>query len=261
MTPDWYSLTGKRAFVAGASRGIGLAIAEQLAAAGAEVVLAARSIDKLQEHAARLHGKAVALDVTDSASIQKAANEVGDVDILVNVAGTNIRLPFENYSREQYDHLLQTNLHGLVELTQLIGGQMVARYKAAPASQKPKAKIIFIGSLTSLLGFPYLSIYGITKGAIGELTRCLAAEWGQYGIQVNCIAPGFIETDLNREMWKAGPMRDWLRGSQANPEMGTAADVAPLAVFLAGAGADYITGQVIPVDGGHTTTGNWPFKP
>ena len=123
-------------------------------------------------------------------------------------------------------------------------------------------KIIMIGSLMSLLGLPYISVYAMTKGALGQLTKALAAEWGRYNIQVNCIAPGFIVTDLNRKMWEeSSQMREWLKGAQANPRLGTPEDIAPLAVFLAGRGADYITGQIIAVDGGYTTTAVWPFEP
>ncbi len=97
-------------------------------------------------------------------------------------------------------------------------------------------KVITIGSLMSLLGLPYLSIYAITKGALGQLTKVLAAEWGKYNIQVNCIAPGFILTDLNRSMWQQPRMSEWLKGSQANPRLGSVEDIAPLAVFLSGRG-------------------------
>jgi gluconate 5-dehydrogenase len=248
-----FSLQGKRAFVAGASRGIGLAIAKGLAAAGAEVLLAARSLDTLQAEAAALNGRAIQLDITSSESIRAAAESAGDVDILVNVAGTNVRKPFEDYTREDYNYILSTNLHGLVELTQLIGGRMKQRRKGG--------KIINIGSLTSLRAFPFVSIYAITKGALGQLTMALAAEWGRDNIQVNCIAPGFILTSLNQEMWKRDDMRQWLAASQANPNLGKPEDIAPLAVFLAGHGADYITGQIIAVDGGYTTTAVWPYQP
>jgi NAD(P)-dependent dehydrogenase (short-subunit alcohol dehydrogenase family) len=134
---------------------------------------------------------------------------------------------------------MRTNLHGIVELTQQIGARMIARGAGG--------KIIMIGSLMSLLGLPYLSVYAMTKGALGQLTKALAAEWGRYNIQVNCIAPGFIVTDLNRHMWESPerPMREWLKGAQANPRLGAPDDIAPLAVFLAGRGADYITGQII----------------
>ncbi|MBI3472996.1 MAG: SDR family oxidoreductase [Candidatus Solibacter usitatus] len=250
-----FSLSGRTALVAGASRGIGLAIAKGLYEAGARTILAARSLDKLEQEARALgeRASAVRLDVKDSASIEACVEAAGEIDILVNVSGVNLRKPFERYSREEYEHILQTNLHGIVELTQRAGAGMIARGKGG--------KVINIGSLMSLLGLPYLSVYAITKGALGQLTKVLAAEWGRHNIQVNCIAPGFILTDLNREMWGEGKMREWLRGAQANPRMGTPEDIAPLAVFLSGRGSDYITGQIIPVDGGYTTTAVWPFEP
>lgn len=239
--------------MAGASRGIGLAIAKAMAGAGAEVVLGARSLDKLKEEAAALNGTAVHLDITSSDSIYEAAKAVGDVDILVNVAGTNIRKNFEDYTPDEYRFIMDTNLNGIVELTQHIGKRMKARRKGG--------KVINIGSLMSLRGLPYLSIYAITKGGLAQLTMVLAAEWGPDNIQVNCIAPGFILTSLNQQMWEQTGMKDWLCASQANPHMGTPEDIAPLAVFLAGRGSNYITGQVIAADGGYTTTSAWPYRP
>lgn len=258
MNLDVFSLQGKTALVAGASRGIGLAIAQALAAAGAETVLAARSAGKLEARATELTAqgyaaRALPLDFSSSESVRAAAEGVGAVDILVNVAGTNIRRPFEKYSKEEYEHILQTNLHGIVELTQLMGARMIERGRGG--------KVINIGSLMSLLGLPYLSVYAITKGALGQLTKALAAEWGRHNIQVNCIAPGFILTDLNRDMWRKPEMEEWLRRSQANPRLGVPEDIAPLALFLSGRGSDYITGQIIAVDGGYTTTSVWPFEP
>lgn len=255
---DIFSLAGKTALVAGASRGIGLAIAQEIAAAGAHTILGARSMDKLEFHAKALAEKgysaaALRMDISDSQSIDTAVRSLGSIDILINVAGMNIRKPFENYSKQEYDTILQTNLHGLVELTQRVGAKMIARHAGG--------KIVTIGSLMSLVGLPYLSVYAITKGALGQLTKALAAEWGKYDIQVNCIAPGFILTDLNRSIWQQPKMADWIRSSQANPRIGSPEDIAPLAVFLSGRGSNYITGQIIPVDGGYTTTAVWPFEP
>lgn len=252
-----FSLRGKTALVAGASRGIGLSIAEAIAAAGAHTVLASRSVEKLETEAARLRGQgysaaALALDVTSSDSIRQAVDALPSIDILVNVAGANIRKRFEEFTKEEYQYLLKTNLDGLFELTQLVGKKMIAAGKGG--------RIVMIGSLMSILGLPYLGVYAVTKGALGQLAKVLAAEWGRYGIQVNCIAPGFVITDLNRAMWQDPKMHDWLKGVQANPEPGTPGDVAPLAVFLCGAGARYITGQIIAVDGGYSTTRVWPFE-
>jgi NAD(P)-dependent dehydrogenase (short-subunit alcohol dehydrogenase family) len=251
-------ISGKTALVAGASRGIGLAIAKAIAAEGAHTILAARSMEALQGAASvlkqnGLSAEARPLDMSDSEAIRHLTESLPPVDILINVAGTNIRKPFEQYTKDEYAHVMQTNLHGIVELTQQVGARMIARGAGG--------KIVMIGSLMSLLGLPYLTVYAMTKSAIAGLTRTLAAEWGKHGIQVNCIAPGFILTDLNRSMWQAPAMKQWLEGAQPNPQMGTPEDIAPLAVFLSGPGSNYITGQVIAVDGGYTTTANWPFQP
>jgi NAD(P)-dependent dehydrogenase (short-subunit alcohol dehydrogenase family) len=254
-----FSLKGKTALVAGASRGIGLAIAKEIAAAGAHTILAARSADKLKTEADALNAAGYSaetrpLDMTDSASIRTLGEELASkTDILINVAGTNTRKHFDAYSKEEYDHILTTNLHGIFELTQLIGGGMKKRGAGG--------KIVHIGSLMSLLGIPYLAVYAISKAGIAGFTRVLASELGPYNIQVNCIAPGFIITDLNRDMWQAPVMKDWLKGTQSNPSPGTPEDIAGLAVFLSSPAANYITGQVIAADGGYTTTARWPFEP
>jgi gluconate 5-dehydrogenase len=253
-----FSLEGKTALVAGASRGIGLAIAEALAHAGAHTILAARSADALEGAASLLNqdgfsAEARTFDMTSTESIHALIDGLPGIDILVNVSGTNVRKPFEEYSEQDYEFLLATNLDGVVRLTQAVGRRMIAA--------KQGGKIISIGSLTSLLGLPYLSLYAITKSGLAGMTRVLAVEWGRHNIQVNLIAPGFILTALNQEMWRPAEMLSWLKGTQANPRMGTPEDVAPLAVFLASSGADYITGQVIPVDGGYSTTARWPFAP
>ena len=186
-------------------------------------------------------------------SIDALAAAHADADVLINVAGTNVRKRFEDYTAEEYERLMQTNLHGLVRLTQKTGKAMIDRGKGG--------KIVQIGSLMSVLGLPYLSVYAMTKSALAGLTKVLAAEWGEHGIQVNCIAPGFILTDLNRAMWQPERMKDWLRGVQSNPRLGTPEDIAGLAVFLASAASDYVTGQVIASDGGYTTTARWPHAP
>lgn len=258
-TPSIFSLAGKTALIAGASRGIGLAIAKEVAAAGAHTILAARSVDKLKAEAKALKkaGYSVAvqeLDVASDESIEACVKKLGPkVDILINVSGTNVRKRVEDYTKEEYDRIMQTNLHGIVTLTKGIGVHMKKRGKGG--------KVVNIGSLMSILGLPYLAVYAMTKSALYGLTRVLAAEWGRDNIQVNCIAPGFIITDLNRKMWEPKIMTDWLEGAQANPRPGTPEDCAGLAVFLASGASQYITGQCIAVDGGYSTTRIWPFEP
>jgi len=253
----WFRLDGRRALVVGASRGIGLAIAEALARAGAETVLASRNLQALEEAAARLRAEgrraeALELDAASRESRLRAAELAGTVDILMNVAGMNLRKPMTDYTADEYARIVETNLTGLFELTQAAGRGMISR---------GRGKVVFIGSLTSVLGLPFAAVYGTTKAALAGLTRMLAAEWGRHNIQVNCIAPGFILTDLNRAMWQAPAMREWLKGTQPIARLGSPEEIAPLAVFLSGSGSDYITGQVIAVDGGFSTTSVWPFEP
>ncbi|MGH9673004.1 MAG: SDR family NAD(P)-dependent oxidoreductase [Bryobacteraceae bacterium] len=253
-----FSLSSKTALIAGASRGIGLAIARYLSAAGARTILAARSADALEKNCAELRAggaeaEALVLDVTSMDSIRSAAASLPPVDILVNVSGTNVRKQFERFTDEEWQRVMRTNLDGIVEVTRAVGAKMVERGGGG--------KIVMIGSLMSLLGLPYLTAYAVSKSGLYGLTRVLAAEWARYNIQVNLIAPGFIITDLNRAMWQRQEMKDWLKGVQANPRPGKPEDVAGLAVFLSSAASDYVTGQAIAVDGGYSTTRMWPFEP
>lgn len=256
--PAWFSLSGRTALVAGASRGIGLAIARELAGAGARTILAARSLEALEAEAERLRSegltaKALPLDVTDEGSIEAAVAAAPELDVLVYVAGINLRKRFLDYSRQQYEAVLATNLQGAVEMARAAGRRMIARGCGG--------KIIFIGSMMSIRGLPYMTPYAVAKSALAGLTRALAAEWARHNIQVNAILPGFILTDLTRAVWAKPEMQAWLDGLLPAGRLGAPEEIAPLAVFLAGRGSDYITGQLIAVDGGYSTTAVWPLEP
>jgi len=222
------------------------------------VILAARSFDQLRQHAERLNAQgartgALALDISAPQTFDAALASLPPVDILVNVSGMNKRKPFAEYSGEEYRQIMQTNLDGLFQLTQKVGQRMIERGQGG--------KIIFIGSVSAIRTMPYLTVYAASKAALGGLTQALAAEWGRHNIQVNLIAPGFCITDLNREMWQAPEMITWLKSVQPTPRTATPEEIAPLAVFLAGRGSDYITGQSIAVDGGYSTCAVWPYAP
>jgi gluconate 5-dehydrogenase len=246
-------LKGKTVLVTGASRGIGLAIAKSMSAAGAEVIVASRSMNVLLDIASELKGRAIELDLTSDASIEHAAHAAGAVDVLVNVAGINIRKNFEDYSKAEIQSIFQSNLFGSMDLTQRIGRGMIER--------KSGGKIINIGSMSATLGIPFIAIYGASKGALTAWTRCLAAEWGRHNIQVNGIAPGFVLTDLNRAMWQEEKLQQWIQTSQPCPRLGTPDDISATAVYLASSQSDYMTGQTLAVDGGHSVTSMWPFSP
>lgn len=252
-----FSLAGRTCFVSGASRGIGLAIARAMARAGGDVILGARSGDVLEARAAELRAeghsaRAHVFDATDPAAVAALPAVLPPIDVLVNVAGTNIRKPFLDLDEADVETLLDLNLRSAMAVTRSLGRPMVERAAGG--------KVVFIGSLVVHIGVPNVSVYAATKGALAALTRALAAEWAHAGIQVNCIIPGMILTELNRAMWEPPEMHAWLRTVQADPRLGTPEDVAPVAVFLASSAADYITGQLIAVDGGYTTTKMWPFR-
>ena len=220
--------------------------------------MGARSVAALREEAAQLteqdlKAEAVELDVTDEAAVDETVRSLPPLDGLVLVAGTNIRKRFEMYTADEYARILDTNLHAQTHLARLVGADMLARGEGG--------KLVFIGSSNQVTSLPYLALYSMTKAALGGLTRALAAEWGQHDIQVNCIAPGLIWTDLTAPVWGDPDIAAWREGVQPMKRWGTPADIAPLAVYLLGSASDFVTGQTLAVDGGYTTTKVWPFRP
>jgi 2-deoxy-D-gluconate 3-dehydrogenase len=253
---DSFRLDGRVAVVTGAGKGIGEGIAIGLAEAGADLALVARTRADLERvaEAIRAVGRralVVPCDVADVAAIPAAAGEVvrayGQIDALVNCAGIQRRMTVLDATVEGWEQVINTNLRSAYFVTQAVGKVMVERRRG---------KIISIASMTTYRGFHAISPYGISKAGIANFTKYLAVEWAPYNIQANAIAPGWITTPMTAQM---GEDRvGWVCDHVPQGKFGTPRDVAGLAVFLASAASDYITGQTMPVDGGFLAGNPWP---
>jgi NAD(P)-dependent dehydrogenase (short-subunit alcohol dehydrogenase family) len=247
---DRFSLAGKTALVTGAGRGIGRGLAIAFAEAGADVALAARTEDQLQsvaEEVRALGRRAAVLPVDVSSAdtarqvVERAIAELGQLDVLLNAAGTAIRRPAEEVTEEQYDRQVDLNLKGTYFACQAAGQHMLSRGTGS---------IINIGSLTTSFGLPLRSVYAATKGAVGQLTKTLAVEWAERGVRVNCIAPGWILTPLTQPLHDDPKQTDWIVSRTPMRRWGTPEDLQGVAVYLASDASAFVTGQTHYIDGG-----------
>jgi 2-dehydro-3-deoxy-D-gluconate 5-dehydrogenase len=255
---DSFDLRGKAALVTGGNGGIGLAMARALAQAGAAVAIAGRDEKKNAAAAAQLKAVAtepeavtIVCDLKDAeacrAMVDEAAARLGRLDILVNNAGTNIRKAPQDYSLDEWRTVLDTNLTSA----------FVACQAAYPHMKRAAGgKIVNIGSMMSLFGASFAAPYGASKGGVVQLTRSLAAAWAKDNIQVNAVLPGWIDTALTRRAREevAGLHERVLARTPAG-RWGTPEDLGGIAVFLASAASDFVTGTAIPVDGGYASLG------
>ncbi|HZQ61301.1 MAG TPA: 3-oxoacyl-ACP reductase FabG [Casimicrobiaceae bacterium] len=250
MSATLFDLTGRVALVTGAYRGLGLEIARGFARAGAHVVLNARNPDALaiarDELRREGHDVDVALfDVTDQEAIAVAISDIearhGHLDILVNNAGIQRRAPILEFARSDWDAVIATNLTAPFLVSQAALRGMVARRRG---------KIIHIASLLSELGRPTIVAYTAAKGGVRQLTRAMAVELAPHDIQVNAIAPGYFATEMNRALIDNAEFDAWVCKRTPAGRWGDPAEIAGLAIFLASAASDYMTGQVLMLDGG-----------
>ncbi|MGF6529888.1 gluconate 5-dehydrogenase [Paraburkholderia sp. GAS33] len=249
-----FDLSGRRALITGSSTGIGYALATGLAAAGAEVVLNARSEARLNDAVGRLNADgatahAASFDVTSpgevEAAIGRIEREIGPIDILVNNAGMQRRAPLEQFSHAQWEELMKTNVESV-----FLVGQAVARHMI----ERKRGKIINICSVQSELGRPNIAAYTASKGAVKMLTKGMAIDWGQHGIQVNGLGPGYFKTELTEALVNDEKFSAWLIGRTPSRRWGEVEDLVGAAVFLASDGSNFVNGHILYVDGGVTAT-------
>ncbi|MFO1035719.1 MAG: glucose 1-dehydrogenase [Geminicoccaceae bacterium] len=251
-----FDLKGRAAIVTGGNGGIGFGIARGLARAGASVLVAGRNPAKNERAVAELkalgaEAASIEVDVTQeaacSAMVERGVSLFGRLDILVVNAGINIRKPPETYTLEEWHTILDANLTSAFLSTKA----------AYPAMVKAGGgKVITIGSMTSLFGIPLAGPYGASKGGIVQFTRSLAVAWAKDNIQANAILPGWIDTDLTKSARvDIAGLDERVKKRTAAGRWGSPADFEGIAVFLASAASDFITGTAIPVDGGYSIQG------
>ena len=256
MSEGMFDLSGKIAVVTGGNGGIGLGIAEGLAGAGADIVVAARSREKTAravEHLEGLGVKALGLtvDVQDEASVaamvDSTVEQFGRLDVLVNNAGIGIRKAPEDYTLDEWEQVIGINL---------TGSFLPCRDVYHHMKSVGGGKIINIGSMTSIFGHDMVMPYAASKGGVVQLTKSLAIAWAKDNIQVNSILPGWINTDLTEPLRTQAQYRErfeLISSRIPHGRWGEPADMAGTAVFLASSASDYVTGVSIPVDGGYTS--------
>jgi len=251
---ELFSLKSKRALVTGSSQGIGYALALGLAEAGAEIVLNGRNAEKLEAAAETLRGKGATVktlgfDATDHDGVRSAIDtfeaNTGAIDILVNNAGMQHRTELENFPAEAFEKLLQTNVASVFHVGQAVARHMIGRRSG---------KIINIGSVQTALARPGIAPYTATKGAVGNLTKGMATDWAQYGLQCNAIAPGYFDTPLNAALVADPDFSAWLEKRTPAGRWGNVEELVGACVFLSSNASSFVNGHTLYVDGGITAS-------
>ena len=251
-------LSGRVALVTGASSGLGAQAARTLARAGAAVVLAARRTEKLKDLRAQLEGEGgeahiTRLDVNDVASIRAAVahaeTEVGSLDILVNNAGIGTTQRLQDVGEDDFDRLFDTNVRGAFFTAQEVAKRMLARARGAAPGTYTGGRIINIASMAGLKVLPQIGVYAMSKAAVVHMTRAMALEWGRYGINVNAICPGYIDTEINHHHWSTEQGQKLVQ-MMPRKRVGRPEDLDALIVMLASNETHFVNGAVIAADDG-----------
>ena len=251
-------LSGRVAFITGASSGLGAQFARTLARAGAGVVLASRRVEKLKELRARIEGEGgdahvIELDVTDHDSIKSAVahaeTEMGSIDILVNNSGVSTTQRLQDVTPEDYDFIFDTNVKGAFFVAQEVGKRMLARSRGAAPGSFTGGRIINIASMAGLKVLPQIGAYCMSKAAVVQMTRAMALEWGKFGINTNAICPGYIDTEINHHHWQTEQGQK-LVNMLPRKRVGKPEDLDALVVLLASAQSHFVNGAIIAADDG-----------
>jgi len=251
MSTTLFGLQGRTALVTGSSRGLGLAIAEGLAEAGAALVLNGSDAGRLAGASGALRAKGhtvheAAFDVTDAAAVAAAFARLDvagvEVDILFNNAGIQVRGPMLDCAPEDWRRVIETNLTSAFLVGREAARRMIARGRGG--------KVVNTGSLMSAVGRATIAPYTAAKGGIKMLTQAMTAEWAEHGIQANAIGPGYMLTEMTQPLADDPKFDAWVRARTPARRWGTPADLIGVAVFLASPASDYVNGQIIYVDGG-----------
>jgi NAD(P)-dependent dehydrogenase (short-subunit alcohol dehydrogenase family) len=251
-------LSGRVAFVTGASSGLGAQFARTLSRAGAAVVLASRRIEKLKDLRAQIEAEGgdahvTQLDVTDldsiKAAVAHAETEVGSIDILVNNSGVSTTQRLQDVAEEDFDFIFDTNVKGAFFVAQEVGKRMLARARGAAPGTYTGGRIINIASMAGLKVLPQIGAYCMSKAAVVQMTKVMALEWGRFEINVNAICPGYIDTEINHHHWKTEQGQKLMQ-MLPRKRVGQPEDLDALVVLLASTQSHFINGAVIAADDG-----------